>query len=210
MSDFSRFSTLWQALGAASEPQPVFDALARNYTGPQRAYHTLQHVRDCLAEFDGASMLAERPQEVEAALWLHDVVYDTRATDNEERSADWAREVLASAAVPTATLERVAELILATKHIGLPPSVDAALVVDIDLAILGREVALFERYEQQIQQEYAWVAEPIFREGRAGILEGFLARKAIYGTAFFHERYETRARENLSRSIRRLRGAETV
>ena len=135
--DFSRFSALWQSLGAASDPQPVFDALARNYSGPQRAYHTLEHVRDCLAEFDRASSLAERPLEVQAALWLHDVVYDTRASDNEERSADWAVGTLTKAGVTGTTVEHICGLILATKHIGAPQSADAALVVDIDLALAG-------------------------------------------------------------------------
>jgi predicted metal-dependent HD superfamily phosphohydrolase len=205
IKNFPRFSTLWQKLATASDPQPVFDDLAQAYAEPQRAYHTLEHIRDCLAEFDGASRLAEHPVEVEAALWLHDVVYDPRASDNEERSADWAENVLTNRGVPAPIIARIRTLILATRHQIIPEDKDAALLVDIDLSILGRDTATFERYEQQIRQEYDFVPEQAFREGRARILESFIQREFIYQTFFFRERYESRARENLSRSIAKLR-----
>ena len=206
MNGFSRFSTLWQNLGVASDAQPVFQRLTQAYAEPQRAYHTLEHIRDCLGQFDGAAGLAERPLEVEAAVWLHDVVYDTHSSNNEERSADWAGTALTNGGVPEAVVERVRELILATKHQGIPQDNDTRLLVDIDLSILGREVAAFERYEQQIRLEYSLVPEAAFRAGRAKILETFLGREFIYQSLLFRERYETPARENLARSIARLRG----
>ena len=205
MNDFSRFSSFWQQLGAVSEPEPVFEALTRAYAEAQRAYHTLGHIRDCLGEFDGAAGLAESAVEVEAAVWLHDVVYNPRAADNEERSADWAERALAQAGVSGVVIGRIRELILATRHQAVPEGRDAALLVDIDLSILGREADAFERYERQIRQEYGFVTEAAFREGRSEILEGFLRREHIYQTFPFRERYEAQARENLARSIVRLR-----
>jgi predicted metal-dependent HD superfamily phosphohydrolase len=47
----------------------------------------------------------------------------------------------------------------------------------------------------------------VFAEARARILASFLARTAIYSTAFFREKYEAQARWNLARSIARLEGA---
>lgn len=96
-------------------------------------------------------------------------------------------------------------LILATQHHTLPDVPGAALVVDIDLSILGRPAAEFDRYEAAIRQEYEWVPEPAYRQARLRILDGFVARPAIYQTAFFQERYEAQARLNLARSIQRLR-----
>src|SRR5687767_2691608 len=116
MKDFTRWSALWQKLGAASDPQPIFERLVQAYTEPQRAYHTLEHIHDCLARFGEASMLAEHPVEVETALWLHDVVYDPRASDNEERSADWAEHILREGGVPDVVIARIRAMILATKH----------------------------------------------------------------------------------------------
>jgi predicted metal-dependent HD superfamily phosphohydrolase len=201
MDDPARWSELWRRLGAENDPQPVFEHLARAYAEPQRAYHTLEHIRDCLAQFDQASMLAERPVEVETALWLHDVVYNPRAPDNEERSAEWAEKLLRRNGVTGVAVERIRALILATKHQAPAPGGDAALLVDIDLSILGMDVEIFERYEQKIGQEYSFVPEQAFREGRIRILESFLKREFIYQTSFFRERYEAQARENLLRSI---------
>jgi predicted metal-dependent HD superfamily phosphohydrolase len=206
MDDPARWSDLWQKLGLKSNPQPAFDHLVQAYAEPQRAYHTLEHIRDCLAQFDQVSMLAERPVEVETALWLHDVVYDPRASDNEERSAGWAENVLGRHGAPAVVIERICDLILATKHRAAPAGGDTTLLADIDLSILGRDVKTFERYERQIRQEYRFVPEQAFRQGRAKILETFLEREFIYQVFFFRERYEARARENLSGSISRLRG----
>ena len=204
-ADLTRWSLLWHMLEARRPGELVFDELALAYAEAQRAYHTLEHIHDCLAQFDGASVLAEHPIEVEAALWLHDVVYDPRAADNEERSAEWAENALTRGGVLDAAIARIRGLILATKHRAVPHGQDAALLLDIDLSILGREPASFQRYESQIRQEYSHVPEAAFREGRARILEAFLVRETIYQTALFRERYEARARENLSRSIGRLR-----
>src|SRR3954469_12226246 len=82
---------LWTALGAAEVPRGLFNQLVAAYSERQRHYHTLQHLRECLAHFEAASMLARRPAEVELALWFHDAVCEPQRHDNEERSADWAR-----------------------------------------------------------------------------------------------------------------------
>jgi predicted metal-dependent HD superfamily phosphohydrolase len=83
---------------------------------------------------------------------------------------------------------------------------DAALLVDIDLSILGANQARFFEYEEQIRNEYAWVPEDIFTSKRAEILERFLARDVIYRTPRFFASHEKQARVNLRASLGRLRG----
>jgi predicted metal-dependent HD superfamily phosphohydrolase len=102
------------------------------------------------------------------------------------------------------TAKHVHELVLATRHNTLSEESDAQLVVDVDLSILAATTERFTEYEKQIRAEYSWVPEPSYREGRAQILASFLDRKAIYGTPWFYERLEQRARNNLSRSLQRL------
>src|SRR6188508_492999 len=82
---------LWGELGVATANGGLMNQLVAAYSEQHRHYHTLQHLRECLVQFDAAAMLARRPAEVELALWFHDAVYDPRRKDNEERSADWAR-----------------------------------------------------------------------------------------------------------------------
>jgi len=147
-----------------------------------------------------------RPDEVEAALWFHDVIYDPHAGDNEERSADLADRLLGAAGVTTEHLAEIRRLVLATGHrVALDPQDDASVLTDIDLTILGAERGRFDEYEADIRREYAFVPEDEFRRRRREILESFLARPTIYATPWFRDRFEVPARENLQRSIAALR-----
>ena len=196
---------MWTALGAQSVSGGLFNQLVRAYGEPQRHYHTLQHLRECLAHWDAASALARRPEEVELALWFHDAVYDPRRKDNEERSAQWAREAVAAAGCPPALGERIAQLVLATaSHQAAADDPDAQLLLDIDLAILGASPQRFDESSRQVRAEYAHVADADFRAGRSRVLAGFLARDRIYVTAPFHDALEQRARDNIGRSLAAL------
>ena len=199
-----RWETVWRELGVAHPDEELYARLVESYSQPHRRYHTVQHLQECFAHLDLARPIAQHASEVELALWFHDAIYDTSRRDNEERSAQWARKSALSAGLSPERAERIAGLVLATKHDAVPLGSDAGLLVDIDLAILGSETARFEEYEMQIREEYAWVPESVYRQARRKILEGFLNREWIYSTAFFRAEHEARARENLSRSVARL------
>lgn len=131
-------------------------------------------------------------------------MYGTRSQDNEEQSAALAVAAVDRFGFPQEVGERVSALILATKHDGVAMTADAALLIDVDLSILGAPVARFDEYERQIRQEYSWVPGFMFRRKRREILEAFLARAYVYNTEHFRGRYEATARANLTRSIERL------
>lgn len=195
---------LWGELGAREINGGLMNQLVAAYSQRHRHYHTLQHLRECLAHFDAAAGLARRPAEVELALWFHDAVYDPQRNDNEERSARWARDSVLAAGCAADMAARVESLVLATKsHQATGDDPDTALLLDVDLAILGAAPARFDEYEKQVRAEYAHVAEDDFRAGRARILQGFLQRPRIYATAAFHDALEARARSNLSRALAR-------
>lgn len=187
----------WAGIGAAGEGAALFARLKAAYAEPQRHYHTLQHLAECLAAFDAAHLQATHPHEVGLALWFHDAVYDIKGHDNELRSADWARDALLDAGVAPASAQHVHDLVMATRHTAVPSDGDQQLLVDIDLSILGAERARFDEYEQQIRKEYAYVPGFLFRRKRREILKGFLDRPAIYSTPDFHAALEARARDNL-------------
>lgn len=202
MLDRDRFIGLWSRL-TSGDASSVFDRLADAYLEPHRAYHNANHIRDCLEQFDCAREFAARLDEVEAAICFHDAVYDPRAKDNEERSAEWASSALTNAGADSEVVSRVSHLILATKHDAVLASPDARLLVDVDLSILGRDPADFDAYDQAIRREYEWVPEADYRTGRAAVLQKFLDRPRIFHTPPFQP-LETPARRNLERVIRAL------
>lgn len=187
----------WAALGL-SAPEGLKQRLLDAWAEPQRHYHSTQHLHECLALLEPALDLAQHAGEVELALWFHDAIYDPQGPGNEQRSADWACEALAHAGASHEVQQRVRMLIMATCHDAEPEGDDARLLVDIDLAILGADPARFAEYDAQVREEYRWVPEAIYRVKRREVLAGFLARPAIYGTEWFRDRFEGRARENLS------------
>lgn len=199
-----RWQRLWQAAGASGDPAPWYERLTHAYAEPQRHYHNQQHIGECLAEFDSARPLAKQPEAVELALWFHDAVYDPKASDNEEQSAALAKQCLEAAGL-LRLAATVAELVMATKLHGANAGPDAALIVDVDLSILGQNEARFAEYEAQVRKEYGWVPKLIFNSRRAKILQRFLDRPHLYATEHFARKYEQNARRNLEQSVRKLK-----
>jgi len=196
----THWTEAWAALGIAP-PAGLFERLCAAYAEPQRHYHTQQHLAECLAGFARERQQARHPAEVALALFFHDAIYDLQASDNEARSADWAREALQAAGVPHDAAGRVHALVMATRHEAQPADADAQLLVDIDLSILGAPAARFAEYEQQIRREYAHVPRDVFEPRRKLILGRFLARDPIYQTAGVRARCEGNARRNLRAAV---------
>jgi len=192
----------WFALceKAGLDDRVEWTVLAKAYGDPARAYHNMNHVGDCLLRLDEHAHLATDAAAAEFAIWFHDIVYDTRAADNEERSAVIAAEFLSVTALGAV----VADLIRATKHDTPPVTRDAGLLCDIDLSILGRAPDEYDAYARAIREEYAWVPFPQYAEARTRVLEGFLARQTIFVMGELEERFGKQAKVNLAREIRSL------
>jgi len=199
-----RWRDTWRELGARRADDALFHRLLACYDERHRHYHTLQHLTECLGQLDDLRACAERPAEVEVALWFHDAIYAPRKHDNEQRSAERARDSVLAAGADTTVAARIHELVLATRHRAVPARRDAEVLVDVDLAILGAEPARFDEYEEQVRREYTWVPEILYRRERRKVLLEFAQRAAIYSTAPARAARETQARSNLARSLARL------
>ena len=138
------------------------------------------------------------------ALWFHDAVYDPFSASNEEDSAEWAADWLQERGLGNFAIARIADHILDTKSHDTPATLDGQFMLDIDLSILGTSIEVYDQFEVNIRREYRRVPGFIFRKKRKAILQGFLARKAIYATKYFHDKLESQARLNLSRAISSL------
>jgi len=200
-----RWAKLCDEAHLVTDAMPWCRRLLQGWTEPQRHYHTLQHLEDCLATFDEVSTEAADPVSLELALWFHDAIYTPQSLSNEEDSAQLAHDFLQSAGAHAATISRVFRLILATKTHDCTVDLDAPLLMDIDLSILGSDPGRFKTYENQIRQEYDWVPWRVYCEKRSAILQSFLDRPQIFNTASFRERCEAQARLNLARSIELLK-----
>ncbi len=196
-----RWSDLWDRLGAVGDRDARFAFLAGLYAEPPRAYHTIEHIKACLDEFDSARHLSPRPEDVEFALWLHDAVYDSGRMDNEKRSAELAGEVAAELGLDAAFSSRVAVLILATEHEEMPSEIDAQLIVDSDLAGLGIPYSEFIKNGELIRRESPGIDEAAFVESRTRLFRRFLERPSVFCTEFFRSKYERQARENMERAL---------
>ncbi len=194
-ASLQNWQSLWHRLGLTTDGATWHARLITAHSEAQRAYHTLQHLDECLCILDQAKAtgLIAKPDLIEMALWFHDAVYDPQGHENEELSAQMAREALGE----TELAHEVARLILLTKSHQPGDGPDDAWIIDIDLAIFAQPMARVLEYERQIRAEYAWVPQAAYVEKRGEILMAFLNRQQIYLTAWAWERFESRARENL-------------
>lgn len=199
-----RWEKLWQRLGADSSPQGSFDGLLERYQEVHRRFHDSRHIDRCLLNFEALKSLAERPEFVEYSLWMHDAVYDTRAKDNELRSADLASALLRDAGL-SHLIEPVREMILATIHDSEPHECDSSLVVDIDLASsIGSEADDYLAYTIGVREEYSWVSDADFTAGRIRVLQAFSSREKIFTHHPCRALWEIQARKNMSMELQRL------
>jgi len=191
--------------GAAPDlPAATYDAIVAAYGSEGRFYHTLDHIASVLGTIERFGP-GDDPDALAMAAWYHDLIYDTRAADNEEQSAARARRELRLLGAPEQFIDRVVRLVLATKdHRIEPGDDDGALFLDADLAILGARQSDYDAYSIHIRMEYGWVTASTYRAGRARVLESFLFRDRIYRTEKMFELYENAARVNIAGELFQL------
>ncbi len=201
MSDHElELDVAWQRHVTAQ--RTLLDRLLARHREKHRRYHTATHVAWVIRHVDelAATEPIEHLDEVVAAAFYHDAVYEPAYPANERASARLARRDLASVGWPDEAVERVGAMIEATEHGAAeqPISPDTAVLLDADLAILGADPAAYAAYVTGVRAEYRHVADDDWTTGRAAVLDGFLRRATIFHTATGSERWEARARANLT------------
>jgi len=174
------------------------------YTAGGRHYHSLRHLDHLLGELLAVKDRLLHWDDVVFATFYHDAVYASRKQDNEERSADMARERLTRLRYPKEGINHCVQLILATKGHSAASDVDVNIFTDADLSILGAAEAEYDRYAGNVRKEYSVYPDFLYKPGRKKVLEHFLAMPRIFKTEIFFDRYELPARENLRRELRVL------
>jgi predicted metal-dependent HD superfamily phosphohydrolase len=178
---------------------PTFEDICKHYAEPGRFYHTLDHVQNLLEIIESLGLYGRNLNALKLATWLHDVIYDSKASDNEERSAQYAGRLCEELAIPEGRL--VASLVQKTKTHDAGADADAQVLIDADLAILGASEPAYRDYAERIRQEYALVPEADYRKGRRRVLENLLSRPKLF---HFLSQLEDPARRNMVAEIARL------
>ena len=183
-----------------------FLRLYRAYGGRSRTYHDRRHVVDVVDGVDRSSrrLRVDVRAALLAAAWFHDVVYDARRHDNEERSADVLARELRRHGIDRRVIADAVSLVLETKrHSPSTLDIAAKVLVDADLATLSASPERYDAYSAAIREEYAWVPDAAYQAGRASVLRRFLERRSIYQARAMRRR-EPAARANIEREIKRL------
>jgi len=194
----NRWSELCRRLGIHADCTEAGREVLQRYSEPHRRYHNCNHLADCLRILDSHIKEANDPLVVETALWFHDVIYIVGAKDNEERSANLARQLLDPLGVSAEFVNSVRAAILATKHQTAPPTGDARLVCDIDLSILGASPDRYTLYAEAIFAE-SRLSPDTFNPLRRAFLKAMLSRPRVFHTTIFRDEFEATARQNMSR-----------
>jgi predicted metal-dependent HD superfamily phosphohydrolase len=176
------------------------------YAQLHRHYHDQRHIDECLAELDWVVNLTEKKRRILrwAILW-HDAIYQPGQRDNERRSAKLARSELTSCGVDHADVEEVVRLIrLTEKHRVASGDRLGALMVSIDLAVLGADPARYKAYAADVRLEYSHVPEKLWRMGRSLVLERMLDKDVLFPDREFRDRLEAQARANMTAEMASL------
>lgn len=141
------------------------------------------------------------------AAWFHDAVYFPDRSENEERSARLAERALPEAGVSGERTEEVARLVrLTVTHDPADDDRNGQVLCDADLAILASSPNAYAAYTAAVRQEYAFVPNDAFREGRAAILRQLLNLPRLFRTPHGAAEWEATARYNIGAELELLTG----
>jgi predicted metal-dependent HD superfamily phosphohydrolase len=207
VSDEVELRAAWTvAVGDDASALAALDDVVARHREARRRYHgvrhvtwVVRHVRELAAEVP-----TDDPDAIVVAAFFHDAVYDPRAADNEEQSAQLAERVLAELGWDERRGRRVGDLVRATAvHTGAGDA-DTDVLLDADLAVLGSEPSAYQAYVTGVRAEYAHIDDEAWRHGRGQVLRDLLARDPLYATAPARRRWVSRAAANMTAELASL------
>ena len=180
----------------------LWKSIETKYTEKHRTYHNLKHLEELFSYFDDYKTHLEQPDLVAFSIFYHDIIYNIWKKDNEEKSADFALEVL-NTLLPELSLEIIKEQIVATKT-HESEHLDTQYLIDFDLAVLGQSSEVYQQYSKLIRTEYKLVPSLLYKQGRKKVLQHFIDKPFIYKTNSFIEKFEEQAKTNLQNELNNI------
>lgn len=78
------------------------------------------------------------------------------------------------------------------------------MLCDADLAVLASPPSAYAAYTAAVREEYHFVPNEAFREGRAAILRQLLDLPSLFHTPYGRQEWEATARHNLTGELEML------
>lgn len=175
------------------------------YNEPHRYYHNLNHVMECLGEFENYLKDNKNSRTFQYAvvesIWWHDAIYNPYSLLNEinsaklyasESTSSLVEDIIKMTAKHTEdqTFEGKSGWMLTTAHV----------VLDLDLHSLGKDEKFWIN-GQNIRKEFHFIPDLVFYGNRIKFFQAMLARKRLFYTDYFFNKYEEKARHNMEDGI---------
>jgi len=187
------------------QTQSFWLELKREYESKTRHYHNLSHILELLQFFHEFENKIIEKDIVLFAIFYHDIIYDVKKNNNEEKSAEIAKKRMNELNFSTEKINLCYGYIIATKlHKIEQKDSDLAYFLDFDLAILGKDWDDYLKYTGKIRKEFSIYPNILYRKGRKKALNSFLDSDRIYKTTDFFNKFEIQARKNIRKEINEL------
>lgn len=172
-----------------------------------RPYHNIEHIHRML-EFSEPGLADMRhPEAFLLAVAFHDFFYIPGDKDNERKSAEKAEDWIRTNKIQSEKGQTVVrKLIMATKDHKVEPSdmlvVEKAWIIDADLIGFVQD---WQQNAELVREEFAFISDEDWAEGRAGFLEEFAKRKPFFYVPAHEAEFGDRARANIQSEIEGMR-----
>ncbi len=180
--------------------------IQNKYSAKNRFYHNLNHLYNMFLQLKVIKDEIINYDLVRFAIWYHDVIYNSSKSNNEVKSAIFAKKHLKKTNLDEKSIEIIQNLIISTKKhfIILKENRDNAYLLDLDLSILGTNWEPYKEYIENIRLEYKIYPDFLYNSGRKKVLLSFLERESLFLTNSFRNTLESTARTNLRKEIELL------
>ena len=151
-----------------------FTLIDSMYSENHRHYHTFEHIADLLYQLNILDLFNDNV--LFLATIFHDIIYDPKKTDNEERSAElfkiWFPKGRNDSRITDEEIDEVETIILESKHNGKITTPKSQIFQDLDLRITQTtDLSELIDFENKIFLEYQFVDYSIYKEKRIEVLE---------------------------------------
>jgi pantetheine-phosphate adenylyltransferase len=140
---------------------PVLDSIKAKYNEPHRFYHNWDHVLDLVEQ---ALVLDTYSHGLLLSIIFHDVIYDPRCSDNEEKSVEYFNALYPNN-------KKIEDAILNTKSHLPSDNIISDQLNQLDMSILYRGFKTFVEYEHKIFKEFQYVDCNTYKKERIRFLK---------------------------------------